>query len=152
MTVWKKDSETGSTPQGDATLEGAVYGVYSDAACTKLVKSYKTNAKGTFETDYYRCGVNMYLKEITPPEGYLKNDKVYTITKDGQQFTNEYNSAETQADEDVVKVTWQLSREWVMESRELFHLKTVHSSKFIWQVQVHMKRQRLPKETFLQQT
>ena len=103
MTVWKKDSETGSTPQGDATLEGAVYGVYSDAACTKLVKSYKTNAKGTFETDYYRCGVNMYLKEITPPEGYLKNDKVYTITKDGQQFTNEYNSAETQVDEDVVK-------------------------------------------------
>ena len=103
MTVWKKDSETGSTPQGDATLEGAVYGVYSDAACTKLVKSYKTNAKGTFETDYYRCGVNMYLKEITSPEGYLKNEKVYTITKDGQQFTNEYNSAETQADEDVVK-------------------------------------------------
>lgn len=103
MTVRKKDSETGSTPQGDATLEGAVYGVYSDVACTKLVKSYKTNAKGTFETDYYRCGVNMYLKEITPPEGYLKNDKVYTITKDGQQFTNEYNSAETQVDDDVVK-------------------------------------------------
>ena len=103
MTVWKKDSETGSTAQGDATLEGAVYGVYSDAECTKLVKSYKTNAKGTFETDYYRCGVNMYLKEITPPEGYLKNDKVYTITRDGQQFTNEYNSAETQVDEDVVK-------------------------------------------------
>lgn len=103
MTVWKKDSETGSTAQGDATLEGAVYGVYSDAACTKLVKSYRTNAKGTFETDYYRCGVNMYLKEITPPGGYLKNEKVYTITKDGQQFTNEYNSAETQADEDVVK-------------------------------------------------
>lgn len=103
MTVWKKDSETGSTTQGDATLEGAVYGVYSDAACTKLVKSYRTNAKGTFETDYYRCGVNIYLKEITPPEGYLKNDKVYTITKDGQQFTNEYNSAETQVDEDVVK-------------------------------------------------
>ena len=103
MTVWKKDSETGSTAQGDATLEGAVYGVYSDAACTKLVKSYRTNTKGTFETDYYRCGVNMYLKEITPPEGYLKNDKVYTITKDGQQFTNEYNSAETQVDDDVVK-------------------------------------------------
>ena len=103
MTVWKKDSETGSTTQGDATLEGAVYGVYSDAACTKLVKSYRTNTEGTFETDYYRCGVNMYLKEITPPEGYLKNDKVYTITKDGQQFTNEYNSAETQVDEDVVK-------------------------------------------------
>lgn len=103
MTVWKKDSETGSTAQGDATLEGAVYGVYSDAACTKLVKSYRTNTKGTFETDYYRCGVNMYLKEITPPEGYLKNDKVYTITKDGQQFTNEYNLAETQVDEDVVK-------------------------------------------------
>ena len=86
MTVWKKDSETGSTPQGDATLEGAVYGVYSDVACTKLVKLYKTNAKGTFETDYYRCGVNMYLKEITPPEGYLKNHKGWSAVYQRIQF------------------------------------------------------------------
>lgn len=129
-----------------------MYGVYSDAACTKLVKSYKTNAKGTFETDYYRCGVNMYLKEITSPEGYLKNEKVYTITKDGQQFTNEYNSAETQADEDVVKGDVAIIKGMGNGNRELFHLKTVHSFRFIFQVQVHMKRQRLLKETFLQQT
>lgn len=103
LTAVKIDEETGKVAQGDATLEGAVYGVYSDAACTKLLKSYTTDNNYQFETDYMRCGKTYYLKEITPPEGYLKNDKVYTITKDGQQFTNEYNSAETQVDEDVVK-------------------------------------------------
>lgn len=103
MTVWKKDSETGNTPQGNAKLAGAVYGVYSDYDCTNLIKSYKTGSDGSFETDYYRCGVDMYLKEITPPAGYLKNEKVYPIRKDGQQFTNEYNSAETSANDDVIK-------------------------------------------------
>ena len=43
------------------------------------------------------------MKEITPPEGYLKNEKVYEITKDGEQFPAEYNSADQRVDEDVVK-------------------------------------------------
>lgn len=103
MTVWKKDSETGSTPQGDATLEGAVYGVYSDAACTKLLKSYTTDNNYQFETDYMRCGKTYYLKEITPPKGYLKNNKMYDIVADGAKFTAEYNSVEKQVSEKPIK-------------------------------------------------
>lgn len=83
LTAVKIDEETGKTAQGDATLEGAVYGVYSDAACTKLIKSYTTDKNYQFETDYMRCGKTYYLKEITPPRGYLKNDKVYDIVADG---------------------------------------------------------------------
>ena len=79
LTAVKIDEETGKTAQGDATLEGAVYGVYSDAACTKLIKSYKTDKNYQFETDYMRCGKTYYLKEVTPPRGYLKNDKVLTL-------------------------------------------------------------------------
>ena len=103
LTAVKIDEETGKTAQGDATLEGAVYGVYSDAACTKLIKSYKTDKNYQFETDYMRCGKTYYLKEVTPPRGYLKNDKVYDIVADGDKFTAEYNSVEKQVSEKPIK-------------------------------------------------
>ena len=103
LTAVKIDEETGKVAQGDATLEGAVYGVYSDAACTKLIKSYTTDKDYQFETDYMRCGKTYYLKEITPPKGYLKNDKVYEIVADGAKFTAEYNSLEKQVSEKPIK-------------------------------------------------
>ena len=103
LTAVKIDEETGKVAQGDATLEGAVYGVYSDAVCTKLIKSYKTDNNYQFETDYMRCGKTYYLKEITPPRGYLKNDKVYDIVADGANFTAEYNSVEKQVSEKPIK-------------------------------------------------
>ena len=103
LTAVKIDEETGKVAQGDATLEGAVYGVYSDVACTKLLKSYTTDKNYQFETDYMRCGKTYYLKEITPPRGYLKNDKVYDIVADGANFTAEYNSVEKQVSEKPIK-------------------------------------------------
>ena len=103
LTAVKIDEETGKVAQGDATLEEAVYGVYSDAACTKLIKSYKTDNNYQFETDYMRCGKTYYLKEITPPKGYLKNDKVYDIVADGAKFTAEYNTVEKQVSEKPIK-------------------------------------------------
>ena len=93
VTDVKLDEETGKVAQGDATLEGAAYGMYSDKACTKLMKQYKTDKNGQFETDYVRCGADYYLKEITPPTGYLKNDTVYTVHEDGKEYTAEYNKA-----------------------------------------------------------
>ena len=91
--------------QGDATLAGAVYGMYEDYGCTKLLKKYTTDSRNQFETDYVRCGSDYYLKEIVPPVGYLKNDKVYKIHEDGQEYTAEYNSAKSKLElgEDVVK-------------------------------------------------
>lgn len=93
VTAVKLDEETGKIAQGDAALEGAVYGMYSDKACTKLMKQYTTDKNGQFETDYVRCGSDFYLKEITPPTGYLKNNKVYTVHEDGKEYTAEYNKA-----------------------------------------------------------
>lgn len=105
VTAVKLDEETGKTAQGDATLEGAVYGMYSDKACTNLIKQYKTDKNGQFETDYVRCGSDFYLKEITPPMGYLKSNTVYTVHEDGKEYTAEYNSAKTKLElgEDVIK-------------------------------------------------
>ena len=105
LTAVKLDEETGKAAQGDAALAGAVYGMYEDKACTKLMKQYTTDKNGQFETDYVRCGSDYYLKEITSPTGYLKNDKVYTVHEDGQEYTAEYNSAKSKVElgETVIK-------------------------------------------------
>lgn len=99
----KVDPETGKVAQGDATLEGAVYGVYSDEACTKLIKTYTTDKNYQFNTDYMRCGTKYYLKEITPPVGYLKNEQKYVIDADGAKYTAEYNEIEKSLSETPVK-------------------------------------------------
>lgn len=64
-TVNKRDSETG-TPQGNASLAGAVYGVYRG---DELIDTYTTDANGSFTTDYYICGDNWTIREISPPRG-----------------------------------------------------------------------------------
>ncbi len=47
VTVTKTDVETGSTPQGDATLAGAVYGIYKGE---ELIDTYTTDENGQFTT------------------------------------------------------------------------------------------------------
>ena len=62
VTLTKVDGETGA-PQGDATLAGAVYGIYKDGA---LVDTYTTDSDGSFTTNYYTCGSGWTVQEITP--------------------------------------------------------------------------------------
>ncbi len=74
VAIEKKDSETG------ALLEGAVYGLYSDKACTKLLEKLTTDSKGYAESSKSYKPSTMYLKEITPPPNYTANDTVYSVT------------------------------------------------------------------------
>lgn len=74
VAIEKKDSETG------ALLEGAVYGLYSDKTCTKLLEKLTTDDKGYAESSKSYKPSTMYLKEITPPPNYTKNDTVYSVT------------------------------------------------------------------------
>ena len=66
---------------GNATdyysLAGAVYGVYSNAACTVKVGTLTTNASGVSGTISLDAGT-YYVKEITAPKGHELNTKVYT--------------------------------------------------------------------------
>lgn len=68
----KMDSETGRTPQGDATFAGAVYGFYDKN--DTLLDTYITDSKGEFVTKSYPAGT-YYFKEISPPRGYLLSDE-----------------------------------------------------------------------------
>ena len=88
LRVQKKDGFSGDgLPRGDSTLGAALYGLYSDEACTNLLGQYQTDANGYFVTEPVKVDTNYYLKEITPSYGYKLNPKVYPVNEDGAQYT-----------------------------------------------------------------
>lgn len=89
VNVTKQDYEKGHA-QGDAKLGGAVYGLYKG---DDLVAQYTTDSNGSFTTDYYVCGTDWTIKEISPSEGYLLNDTVYRVGADPRDYNIEYNTA-----------------------------------------------------------
>ena len=98
-TVTKSDSATG-TPQGDAKLSGAVYGVYKGG---QLVDTYVTDGNGRFTTVYYACGDDWTIREITPSEGYLLDSTVYPVGAEPQRYTAEYNPIALDVTEQVIR-------------------------------------------------
>lgn len=92
IVLQKKDAETNqAVPQGDATLEKAVYGLYAredilhpDGATGVLYKAGEkvatltTDAKGKASVENLYLG-KYYVKEITPPTGYLADEKEYEL-------------------------------------------------------------------------
>lgn len=89
VTVTKQDYEKGHA-QCDAKLSGAVYGLFKG---NDLVAQYTTDQNGSFTTDYYVCGKDWTIKEISPSEGYLLNDTVYRVGADPRDYNIEYNTA-----------------------------------------------------------
>ena len=92
ITIIKKDAKTGTTTQGDAVFEGAVYKVYAkediyNKAKTKkfyssgdLVATRTMNEKGTTE-DITNLPLGKYVvKEEVAPKGYMLDTKEYDVT------------------------------------------------------------------------
>lgn len=99
LTITKTDAET-KTTQGNATVAGAVYGIYNNG---KLVDKYTTDKNGSFTTSYYVCGDNWTLKEIEPSEGYLLDETEYHIGAEAKNYTVENNSISMGVTEDITK-------------------------------------------------
>ena len=98
-TVTKRDAETG-LPQGDATLAGAVYGVFKGE---ELVDTYITDESGQFTTTDYVCGDDWTIRELSPSEGYLLDDTVYPVGAEPQRYTAEYNPIALDVTEQVIR-------------------------------------------------
>ncbi len=96
--VTKQDSET-SSAQGDGTLSGAVYGIYRDGT---LVDTYTTDESGYFKTQEYVCG-NYTVQEISPSEGYLLDETVYSVGAEAENYCIEHNPLSMTVTEDVIK-------------------------------------------------
>ena len=99
LTVTKSDNETG-TPQGDASLAGAAYGIYKGE---QLIDTYTTDENGQFVTKYYICGDDWSLREIEPSEGYLLDESVHHIGAEAKNYTVEYNTVASDVGEQIIK-------------------------------------------------
>lgn len=86
--------------QGDATLAGAVYGVYKDG---QLIDTYTTDKNGHFVTDYYVCGDGWYIREITPSNGYLLDPTIYEMGAYPEEFTVELNTLYPDVIEQIIR-------------------------------------------------
>lgn len=119
--IYKVDKETGkAVPQGDAKLEGAVYGLYArddiahpDGAtgiifhAGDLVATLTTDGGGNAEVNNLYLG-NYYVKEITPPEGYLLDEEEHDVVCDYEGDLVAEVSRSTTSPEQVIKQPFQL--------------------------------------------
>ena len=85
----KKDSQTGSTPQGNASLAGAVYQVSYQLGGQTVTKKLTSDASGKLGTLEGLPLGTVTVKELTAPEGYRLDTEVHTYTVDGSQLTGD---------------------------------------------------------------
>lgn len=105
--VYKLDSElkVDGASQGDASLEGAVYGLYCNGI---LVDTYTTDEDGHFVTNYYPCAVDgkdaqYYIQELVSSEGYLLDTTKYYVDSESGNYTVELNTEYIDVFEKVIK-------------------------------------------------
>lgn len=86
--------------QGDATLAGAVYGVFKGEV---LIDTYTTDENGYFITKYYPCDYHWTIREITPSEGYMLDPTVYYMDVAPDNYTIELNTVYPDVYEEIIK-------------------------------------------------
>lgn len=88
--------------QGNASLEGAVYGVYKN---DELMDTYTTDKNGRFITKYYAVedGNTWTIKEISPSEGYLLDPTVYPVYANNETYSVELNTEYMNVYEDIIQ-------------------------------------------------
>ena len=99
VTVTKSDREEG-TAQGNASLAGAVYGIFKGET---LVDKYVTDQNGQFTTKEYVCDNDWTVREITPSEGYLLDTTIHKVGAEPQLYTVEHNQTANDVNEQVIK-------------------------------------------------
>ena len=87
------DSNTSITAGNDCySLEGAVYGIYSDEGCTDEISEMVTDTDGKAKSEDLELGT-YYVKEIAAPSGYEPDDTVYVVVVKDVSVT--FNKAST---------------------------------------------------------
>ena len=85
----KTDSQTGSTPQGNASLAGAVYQVSYQLGGQTVTKELTSDSSGTLGTIEGIPFGTVTVKELSAPEGYHLDTEVHTFTVDGSQLVGD---------------------------------------------------------------
>lgn len=100
----KQDAEAGKQPQGNGTLEGAVFGLYRDG---KLLEKLTTGTDYSFTSAYYNIGngTQKYtVRELAPPKGYLPHEEEYSLSElENDGISVQYTTLDRIVNNDVVK-------------------------------------------------
>ena len=100
----KKDSQTGSTPQGNASLAGAVYQVSYQKGGQTMTEELTSDSSGNLGTLESIPFGTVTVKELTAPEGYRLDTEVHTYTVDGSQLVGDtYTFEVDDLTEDVMR-------------------------------------------------
>lgn len=102
----KEDSET-KTPQGDATLKGAEYGIYNKET-DELITILTTDENGKSTSGQVLEYGEYYIKEITPSKGYLLDENKYEFESKGTETTN------INVKENIIKSTISINKYYVL--------------------------------------
>ena len=86
--------------QGDATLAGAVYGIFKGEV---LIDTYTTDENGYFLTKYYPCDYDWTIREISPSEGYMLDPTVYYMDVAPDYYSIELNTIYPDVYEEIIK-------------------------------------------------
>jgi len=120
--VNKLDFETeDNTPQGEATLEGAVYGIYTESG--DKVSTITTDSNGQATSDYLPSLGNFYLKEDSASNGYELDTRKYNFTISEDNLNPEINVYEK-----VIKMTYSLTK--VIAQNETGDMQVEDGAKF----------------------
>ncbi len=104
VTFNKLDDDTKENiPQGEAKLEGAVYGIYNEN--DEKVGSVTTGVDGTAKSDYLPSLGRFYLKEEIPSEGYELDTRKYYF-----DITSDNLNPIINVFEKVIKVKYNLTK------------------------------------------
>ncbi|MBC2184487.1 hypothetical protein HCB33_14090 [Listeria sp. FSL L7-0233] len=109
--VKKADSETGDTTQGDASLVGAKYGIYEDAAATKLLEEITISQDLSATSKKMLLGgasKTVYVKETKAPTGYNIDKTVYPVKIDQKDDVTELLLGNATSNDTVIKGGFEL--------------------------------------------
>ncbi|HHR2976481.1 TPA: MSCRAMM family protein, partial [Listeria monocytogenes] len=109
--VKKADTETGDTAQGDANLVGAKYGVYEDAAATKLLDEITIGQDLTATSKKILLGgasKTVYVKETKAPTGYNIDKTIYPVKIDQKDDVTELLLGNATSKDTVIKGGFEL--------------------------------------------
>ncbi|MGL6201558.1 MAG: SpaA isopeptide-forming pilin-related protein [Lachnospiraceae bacterium] len=102
----KLDSETSTnSPQGAATLEGAVYEIYNSAGV--LVETVTTDRDGEAVSSKHPLG-NYMVREKSPSQGYLIDETVYEVEIKSTDRTTTIFTKTVTSREDIIRGDIQL--------------------------------------------
>lgn len=97
--VTKTDSETGETPQGDATLDGAEYDIYNSQG--EFVEHITSDGNVAVSSALPLGTYKIY--ETVPPTGYNLNTEPITVSGDFDGQTVEVSRIDTGISDSVIK-------------------------------------------------